>query len=355
MRRAELIESPGIRDRSDLFSSIPLRCWKLFARGSSWVLQGCRFAAERRPWGDAAGTQSRCATLRFAYGCSSGSCCAKRFLSNRPDSCLPAVVTVVSFPLAFRKRPSAASAAIRGARVWVAESIPPTSVSVVRTGHVGVGVSLKISPVGLWAPPCWWSQSLFCRHHSRFFLRRLYHAERGTRDARARGRRRPPGAPETRWGFRKWHGCPGETKPASHHVPKQAGAGMLPGEMWGASPSPAGGTDFLSPFPRRRAQKHFGVQGTPKVPLLGYPQPGSSLTRRQTLLRVVASHCRVPEQGAKKKKIQPKKSRLARTPPACLVPTAPASSFLVGHPPSLASPCLGSPPLLPPCPPAPRL
>lgn len=242
-----------------------------FARGSSSVLQGCRFAAERRLRGDAAGTQSRCATLRFAYGCSSGSCCAKRFLSNHPDSCSPVMVTVVSFPLAFRKRPSAASAAIRGAHEWVAVSVPPASVSVVRTGHVGVGVSLKISPVGLWAPLFWWSQSLFCRHHSRFFLGRLYHAERGARDARARGRRRPPGAPKTRWGLRKWHGCPGETKPASHHVLKQAGAGMLPGEMWGASRSPAGGTDFFIPFPPQKSTKTLWGARYPKGTAFGVP------------------------------------------------------------------------------------
>ena len=70
-----------------------------FACSSSSVLQGYRFTAELRPWGDVAGTQSCYATLHFAYGCSSWSCCAKHFLSNHPDSCLPMMVMVVSFPL----------------------------------------------------------------------------------------------------------------------------------------------------------------------------------------------------------------------------------------------------------------
>jgi len=146
LRTAELLASLRVCNRS-YFSSVLLCCRNFVgsACSSPSVLQGGHFAAKLRLWGDAAGTESRCATLRFAYGCSPWSCCAKRFLSSHPDSCSPAVVTVVSFPLMSAECPavgSALSAAICGVHTWVAAPGPHSSVSVVRAGHGSVGAGL---------------------------------------------------------------------------------------------------------------------------------------------------------------------------------------------------------------------
>lgn len=111
LRTAVPLESPGICQRSRFFGGI-LPGWSkalpAFACISSSALQGCHAAAGLRLWGCLGGgghtrTQSRYASPRFAYGCSSWSCCAKHFLPNRPDSCLPVMVTVASFPLASEK------------------------------------------------------------------------------------------------------------------------------------------------------------------------------------------------------------------------------------------------------------
>lgn len=60
-------------------------------------------------------------------------------------------------------------------------------------------------------------------------------------------------------GSRKWHDCPEKIKPASHCVPKQAGAGMYPwGGMGGVSQSLAVGSDFVT-FLLQKSTKGFGI------------------------------------------------------------------------------------------------
>lgn len=114
---AELLTSPRFATEvtSSAASCYAVKNFIRFACSSSLVPQRCHFPAQLRLWGDAVGTRSSYATLHFAYGCGSRSCCAKRFPSNHPDSCLPVMVMAVSFPV--RKCPAAGST-VSAASPW---------------------------------------------------------------------------------------------------------------------------------------------------------------------------------------------------------------------------------------------
>lgn len=110
---------------------------------------------------------------------------------------------------------------------------------------------------------------------------------------------------------------------------------MLPGEAQGASRSPQVEQEqIFVPFLLQKSTKCFGVQGTSKVLLLGYPQLG-----QQMLLQVVASHHHAPEQ----------RGELPGSFCSSCLPCPHGSGFFLPRgvpvsPHTPTGPCLGSPP-----------
>lgn len=263
-----------------------------FSCSSSLVLKGCCFAAELRLGGDAVGTQSLSATLNFADGCSSWSCCAKHFLSSHPDSCVP-----VSFPLMSEKCPVTGSAVlvvIHGLHTWVAASVPRALLSAVKAwvlgcdcpsksacGALGTSMLVVPKPLLLVLFPLLPGKASMCRewgsgHPLRRQKKTDWHFQDllGVQKARRLPRRDQAHCslcPETR---RYWDAPWGGT---------------------GCVLIPAGGTgiDFV-PSLLQKSMKCFGAQGILKVLLLGCPQSRGSLARSLVLLQVVASHRQYP-------------------------------------------------------------